>query len=119
MPMIKESFLLVADNADILAAPSRLAAIPRNGILTIEASSSDLDATNFGRLTLQLPDGVIPFEDLHIGMSGPDAGGNNGIMDVDTKFMVTMTVAQGGHVGLSYDETGTVDLMFIIVTLIF
>ncbi len=115
--LIKESFLLAADDADVLAAPSRLAAIPRNGRLTIEATCTDCDATNFGRLTLQLPEGDIPFEDLHIpanGLSTADA-----VMDERTKLIVTMQVAQGGHVGLAYDETGTVALCLIIVTLSF
>ncbi len=116
MGMIKESFVLSATDADILAAPSRLAAIPRNGVLTIEATASDSDATNFGQLTLQLPDGIIPFEDLVIGAS---AGGADNQMNLDTKFMVTMAVAQGGHVGLSYVENGTVALFFLHVTLIF
>jgi len=114
--IIKESFLLIVDNADILAAPSRLAALPSNGILTIEACSTDLDSTNFGLLTLQLPDGVIPFENLHIPMGGLTA---DALLDIDTKLLVTMPVQQGGHVGLAYDENGNVSAVLIVVTLSF
>ncbi len=115
--LIKESFLLAASDADVLAAPSRLAAIPRNGILSIQASTTDCDATNFGQLTLQLPEGDIPFEDLHIpanGISTADA-----VLDSDTQLFVTMQVMQGGHVGLAYTESGTVALCLIYVTLNF
>ena len=37
--IIKESFSLTVSNADILSAPSRLAAIPANGVLTLEMSA--------------------------------------------------------------------------------
>ncbi len=115
--LIKETFLLATDNADVLAAPSRLAAIPANGILTVEASSTDCDATNFGLLTLQLPGGDIPFENLHIPQNGQSTA--DAVMDSDTELLVTMGVPQGGHVGLNYDENGTVALCMIIVTLTF
>ncbi len=117
MGMIKESFLLTATDADILAAPSRLAAIPRDGILTIEVASSDCDNTNQGQLTLQLPDGIIPFEDLIIPASR--SAPVDAVMDIDTKFIVTVPVAQGGHVGLAYLEVGTVGIFFLHVTLTF
>ncbi len=115
--VIKESFLLAADSADVLAAPSRLAAIPRAGMLLIEASATDCDATNFGRLTLQPPEGDIPFENLHIPMSGLST--TDAVLDKDTQLTILLQVAQGGHVGLQYDETGTVTLVIIMVTLTF
>jgi len=116
MGTIKETFRLAASNADILAAPSRLSAIPANGVMTIEASITDADATNFGTLTLQLPGGDIPFEDLiiPIGFSTSDAS-----MDADLQLTFTFTVGQGGHVLLSYTENGTVVFLFLIVTLQF
>ncbi len=114
--LIKESYLLVASDADVLAAPSRLAAIPLNGILTIEASVTDCDATNRGELTLQLPEGDIPFEDLIIPYGGNTA---DNFMDTDTQFLITMQVRQGGHVGLAYVEQGTVVGALLIITLQF
>jgi len=115
--IIKESFLLAADNTDVLAAPSRLAAIPRNGMLTIEAAATDCDATNHPLLTLTLPEGDIPFQDLHVpanGLSTTDA-----VMDSDTQLLFSMRVQQGGHVLLAYDEVGTVALLYLIITLQF
>ncbi len=116
MPTIKESFSLVASNADILSAPSRLAAVPSNGVLTIEVSSTDSDATNFGTITLQLPNGDIPFEDLivPIGFSATDNS-----MDTDLQLLFSMPVSQGGHVLLSYTENGTVVGLYLLVTLVF
>ncbi len=116
MPLIKESFSLVATDADILAAPSRLAAIPGQGSLTFEVSASDADLTNFGTLTLQLPDGSIPFEDLLIPFSGSSAEQQ---MDSLLQLSVTMSVPQGGHVLLSYTENGTVAFILIYATLTF
>ncbi len=116
MGVIKESFLLTADNTDILSAPSRLAAIPADGTMTLEISSTDCDATNFGLMTLQLPQGDIPFEDLHI-----PASGNAGDAEMDTRTQLTVSfgVARGGHVGLAYNENGTVALVLVIATLVF
>ncbi len=113
---IKETFRLVASNADILAAPSRLAAIPANGLLNIEVSCTDADLTNFGRITLQPPGGMIPFEDLDIpiGFSTSDAS-----MDSDLQLTFQMVATQGGHFLLSYTETGTVTICYIIATLTF
>lgn len=116
MGIIKESFLLVADNADILAAPSRLAAIPSAGILTLEMAATQCSATNFGLVTLQLPEGDIPFEDLHVPFSGTtsEAALNNEFM-----LVIQLEVAAGGHVLLSYDENGTVAVFLMHATLSF
>lgn len=117
--VIKESYLLAADDADILSATngSRLVSIPSGGVLTIEASATDCDATNFGTLTLNPPGADNPFTNLHIpanGLSTADA-----VMYDTTELMFQLIVEQGGHVGLSYDENGTVALALIIVTLQF
>lgn len=120
--VIKESFLLVATDADILAAPSRLAAIPSAGMMTIEASSTDCDATNFGTLTLQLPGGDTPFEDLHIPAAGIRQTGvsdADAVLNTHTELMISFNVAAGGHVGLAYTENGTVTTCIIMVTLTF
>lgn len=115
--VIKESFFLTADDTDILAAPSRLAAIPHDGIMTIEAGATHNDGTNYGTLTLQLPDGEVPFEDLLVPYNGYSA--TDGLLHESTELLVSFDVAAGGHVGLAYDETGTVAACFIIVTLTF
>ncbi len=114
--VIKESFFLEASTADILAAPSRLNAIPRNGTLTIEMTASTLTAANQALVTLQTPDGDTPFEDLMIGFGQSSASAG---LDTRTETVVKMQVAQGGHVLLSYTEVGTVAFLFIHVTLTF
>ncbi len=116
MGIIKESFHLLASNADILAAPSRLAAIPQNGILTIEVSSESNDASTNGLITLQLPGGEIPFEDLQVPFNGFATA--DSLLHSDTQLTFRVPVAQGGHVLYQYTEVG-VNVLFTIVTLEF
>ncbi len=112
MGIIKESFLLIGSNADILAAPSRLAAIPQPGILTIEASIEEAGAVNFGTITLQLPGGEIPFEDLLVPFNGFSA--TDAVMHIDTQLTFRIPVAQGGHVLYQYTEGGATSFLTIV-----
>lgn len=114
MPLIKETYHMANSNTDILSAPSRLTSIPAAGLLTIEASTTDCDGTNFGTLTLQLPGGEIPFEDLIIPHNGLSTG--DSVMDTDTELIVQIPVDQGGHVLLQYTENGTVALCLLIAS---
>lgn len=116
--LIKEAFFLTATNTDILAAPSRLAAIPRAGSMMIECSASDCDGTNFGELTIQMPNGDIPLDQVAIPVWN-DGGGADALLDTRTETSLTLQVQQGGHVLLQYTENGTVALFFIMVTLQF
>lgn len=116
MGIIKESFRLGASNADILAAPSRLAAIPQPGVLTIEVSSLLANATNRGSITLQLPGGEIPFEDLDVPANGFST--LDDVLHSDTAFAFRIPVAQGGHVLYQYTETGA-NICYTVVTLEF
>lgn len=113
--MIKEGFQLTASNTDILAAPSRLAAIPYEGTLIVEVSCTDADGTNYGDLTVQLPDGSIPLENVPIPFSGNTG---DGMLDNDTELMLEIPVRAGGHVLIDYTENGTVALCFMLVTLL-
>ena len=115
--VIKESYVLAASDTDILAAPSRLSAIPGDGVMTIEASTTDADASNYGVLTLQMPDGENPFENLLIPANGYSTADN--VLHDDTAVQVQVPVQQGGHVSLAYTETGTVAQTLIVVTLEF
>jgi hypothetical protein len=112
--IIKESFLLAATNADILAAPSRLASLPADGVMQIEVSATDCDAVNYGTLTLQPPDGLAPFEDLHVPFNGFATA--DAVMHTSTELMVELECRAGGHVGLAYTMNGTVALALVIVT---
>ncbi len=116
MGMIKESFLLLASNADILAAPSRLAAIPHNGTLLLEISALVRNATNSGQITLQLPGGEVPFEDLDIPANGFTV--NDDVMHSLTELSFSFSVSAGGHVLFSYVETGA-NSVLVYATLTF
>lgn len=115
--IIKETYMLAASDTDVLAAPSRLAALPGDGVMTIEVSATDCDASNYGSLTLQLPDGEVPFENLIIPANGYSTA--DSVLHDDTAVQVQMEVSQGGHVSLAYSETGTVALAYISVSLEF
>lgn len=115
--IIKETYLLAASDADVLAAPSRLAALPGSGTLTIECSSTQCSATNNGQITLQMPDGELPFENLVIGANGYSTA--DAVIHDDTAVQVQTEVSQGGHVTLSYTETGTVTATLFVITLEF
>jgi hypothetical protein len=114
--IIKESFSLTVSNADILSAPSRLAAIPANGVLTLEMSAGASNVTNNYTVTLQLPDGSIPFEDLTVPYNG--RAGTDRVLDSNMQLTFAFEATQGGHFLLSCTETGATEL-FIYATLTF
>ena len=99
--MIVETFHLSATNTDLLVAPSRLAAIPYSGTLIIEMSAGNNDATNNFAVTVQLPNGDVPLDGVHLPV------GTAGAMDANDKYTVAFPVMQGGHVLLSFTETGS------------
>lgn len=100
--MIVESYHVVGTTGDILAAPSRLAAIPYNGNLILEFQATVNDTSNYMRVTVQTPDGATPVEDVRI-PAGATAGG----MNADDKYTLMFPVSQGGHVLVQLTETGT------------
>lgn len=100
--MIVETYLLTADNTDVLAAPSRLTSIPYNGTLIVEMQSSANDGTNNFEVTIQLPDGSTPLENVLV-----PAGVTSGGLNMDDKYQVAFPVREGGHVLVSADENGT------------
>lgn len=104
--MIQESFNLDATNNDILAAPSRLAAMPYAGTLILEFQAGENTPTNHYVITLQLPDGTTPI-DGQLVVDGVTAGALN----ADDKYVVAVPATKGGHVLLSAIETGTTTLM--------
>jgi len=103
--MIVESYLLTATDTDILAAPSRLAAIPYNGQLVMEFQASDNDGTNGYDLTIQLPDGSTPLDGVDV-----PKGVTDGSWNKNDKYTVAFAVTKGGHVLVQATETGTASL---------
>lgn len=112
--MIRESFQLTATDTDVLAAPARLSAIPYNGTLTFELTALHSDNTNNFEVTLQLPDGSTPFENLRLPANGSST--TDAVMDTDTQVTFSFPASQGGHFLLSATETGTTNAL-IYVTL--
>jgi len=104
--MIVEFFRLSATTADVLAAPSRLAAIPYNGMLIIEMQAQQSDGTNQFAVTIQLPDGSTPLEGVVI----PD-GAVDGALNADDKYVVSVPATAGGHILITATESGTAILM--------
>lgn len=100
--MIVESFRLAASNTDVLAAPSRLNAIPYNGQLIIEMQSQQNDGTNQMAVTIQLPDGSTPLDGVVI-----PSGATDSAINVDDKYVVVVPATAGGHVLIGVVESGT------------
>lgn len=117
MPIIVETYALAADNTDILAAPSRLAAMPADGTLTIEMSATEANGTNYGQVSIQLPDGSNPLDTVTLPANGLSTA--DGVINDDTSLNLVVEVEKGGHVLVAYDETGTVAEAFFQFTLQF
>lgn len=104
--MIVEFFRLSATDLDVLAAPSRLNSIPYNGTLILEMQAQQSDGTNQFVVSVQLPDGDVPMDNVII----PD-GAVDGALNADDKYMIGFPVLQGGHVLVQATESGTAIMM--------
>ncbi len=100
--MIVESFRISATTADVLAAPSRLAAIPYNGTLIIEMQAQQNDGTNQMAVTIQLPDGSTPLDAVAI-----PSGATDTAINADDKYVVSVPATAGGHITIAATESGT------------
>jgi len=105
MTVIVETYDLTATDTDVLAAPSRLAAIPYNGTLICEFQCSENDDTNNFVLTIQLPDGSTPLDAVRA-----PHGTTDGAWHADEKYTVAFGVTRGGHILVDATETGTAEL---------
>lgn len=102
---IFESFLVSATNTDLLSL-GRLNSIPFRGLLTLRFLSNLGTAAAHYTLTLQLPNGDVPVDDMQI----PAAGGAAviGVMDIRQMLQFTYPITNtGGHFVVSLTETGT------------
>lgn len=100
--MIVECYTISATNTDVLAAPSRLAAIPYSGTLIMEFQAEMSSDTNHFDLTVQLPNGDVPLDGVRLPL-GATAGAING----NDKYSLSFPARQGGHVLVDLTETGT------------
>lgn len=97
-----------ATNTDILQG-TRLQNAPRNGLMTFEMSASDNNATNRFTASIQMPNGDTPLNAVQV-PQGTGTAGVAGVLDDRTSMVISLPVAQGGHVVFSCTETGDTEL---------
>jgi hypothetical protein len=95
------SSIETSSNTDILQG-TRLQTVPQGGYLTFELQSSDNDAANTFSVSVQMPNGDTPLNDVRV-----TAGVTTGALNNNDKMQITLPVAQGGHTVFSCVESGT------------
>jgi hypothetical protein len=90
-----------ASNVDILQG-TRLQTVPQGGYLTFELQASLNDATAFMAISVQMPNGDTPLNDVRV-----PAGVTTGGLNNNDKMQITLPVAQGGHTVFSATKTGS------------
>jgi hypothetical protein len=93
-----------ASNSDILQG-TRLQTVPQGGYLTFELQSSANDLTDNFTVSVQMPNGDTPLNEVYV-----VAGVTTGALNNNDKMQITLPVAQGGHTVFSCTETGTAQL---------
>ena len=104
-PIILSS-LEAASNADILQG-TRLQTVPAGGILTFELQANFNDASNNYTVSVQMPNGDTPLNNVRIPGTTPV---DTGIIDERQNLTVSFPITQGGHCVFSCTETGNTDL---------
>ena len=89
-----------ASNTDILQG-TRLQTVPQGGYLTFELQATLNDATNQFNVSVQMPNGDPPLNDVRV-----PAGLTNGALNNNDKMQITLPIAQGGHTVFSCSEVG-------------
>jgi hypothetical protein len=93
-----------ATNADILQG-TRLQTVPQGGYLTFELQSDANQTSNNMAVSVQMPNGDTPLNDVNV-----TAGVTGGALNNNDKMQITLPVAQGGHTVFSCTETGVAQL---------
>jgi hypothetical protein len=93
-----------SSNADILQG-TRLQTVPQGGYLTFELQSDNNTSSNSFSVSVQMPNGDTPLNDVRV-----TAGVTAGALNNNDKMQITLPVAQGGHTVFSCTETGTAQL---------
>lgn len=96
-----------ATNTDILQG-TRLQTVPAGGFLTFELQASDNDATNNMTVSVQMPGGSTPLNNVRVPCG--NTSGLAGVIDERTDLQATFPIAQGGHAVFSCTETGDTEL---------
>ena len=100
-----------ASNSDVLQG-TRLQTVPQGGFLTFEFSAEECSASNKAVVSVQMPNGDTPLNEVLIPFNAYDAA--NGVLHAQSKMQITLPVQQGGHAVVSVTETGTTVVTFRI-----
>ena len=103
-PIILSGFE-AATNADILQG-TRLQTVPAGGILTFELQSEVSTATASFAVSVQMPNGDTPLNNVRVPACNPNAAG---VIDERQNLTVSFPIMQGGHCVFSATETGTTE----------
>jgi hypothetical protein len=95
-----------ATNSDILQG-TRLQTVPAGGVLTFELQSNNNNSTNNYAVSVQMPNGDTPLNNVKVPSCNPSL---NGVIDERQNLTVSFPIMQGGHCVFSCTETGTAEL---------
>lgn len=96
---------LEASSATNLLDSTLLQSIPKNGILSFECQADLNDATNFGTVSIQLPDNSQPVNAVRV--PGSSGAAIVGIIDDRLSLKMRFRITQGGTCVFSFTENGT------------
>ena len=92
-----------ASNADILQG-TRLQTVPAGGVLTFELQAANNSSTNNFTVSVQMPNGDTPLNNVRIPACNPSS---EGVIDERQNLTVSFPIMQGGHCVFSCTETGS------------
>jgi hypothetical protein len=95
-----------ASNADILQG-TRLQTVPAGGVLTFELQAANNSSTNNFTVSVQMPNGDTPLNNVRVPSSNPVL---EGVIDERQNLTVSFPIMQGGHCVFSCTETGAAAL---------
>jgi hypothetical protein len=94
---------IISSNADILQG-TRLQTVPAGGVLTFELQAQNADVSNFYTVSVQMPNGDTPLNNVLVPSCNPSLAG---VIDERQNLTVSFPISQGGHCVFSATETGT------------
>jgi len=95
-----------ATNSDILQG-TRLQTVPAGGVLTFELQASENSGSNNFAVSVQMPNGDTPLNNVLIPGCNPALVG---VIDERQNLTVSFPIMQGGHCVFSATETGAAGL---------
>ena len=96
----------LATNTDILQG-TRLQTVPAGGVLTFEMQTSANGAGNEFAVSVQMPNGDTPLNNVPIPSCNPAI---IGVIDERQNLTVSFPISQGGHCVFSVTESGSTSM---------